>query len=83
MDKPYMKDRGKPIPGSKYFRQYCSVCNEPIRVNKHNRWRDWVTCDKCIGIRQSPDFTHVNGVYTRAKESNFYQLLIGTARRRK
>jgi hypothetical protein len=33
-DSPDLPDRGKPIPGSKYFREYCDECREPMKVKK-------------------------------------------------
>jgi hypothetical protein len=27
-------DRGQPLPGSQYFREYCSACDEPIKVTQ-------------------------------------------------
>lgn len=29
-------ERGKPVPGSRYYRDYCYICHEPIRVTKRN-----------------------------------------------
>jgi len=27
---------GDPVPGSRYFREFCSRCKEPLRVERHN-----------------------------------------------
>ncbi len=41
-------DRGQPIPGSRYFREYCAECDEPIMV-KGCRVGTNPICDHCSG----------------------------------
>jgi hypothetical protein len=39
-------DRGQPISGSKYFREYCAECDEPIKVRRDQVGKNPV-CDDC------------------------------------
>lgn len=39
-------DRGKPIPGSRYFREYCAECREPMGVTQDKVGKKPV-CDDC------------------------------------
>jgi hypothetical protein len=41
-------DHGQPIPGSKYFREYCSECDESIKVTKDQVGQS-PRCDRCGG----------------------------------
>ena len=36
--------RGDPVPGSRYFRDFCWICNEPIRVTVPDGCS---CCNKC------------------------------------
>jgi hypothetical protein len=44
-DKP---DRGEPIKGSKYFREYCAECQEPMKVPADQVGNNPV-CEECCG----------------------------------
>lgn len=37
-----MEKRGEKIVGSRYRRQFCTYCGEPVRSLK-----DWAICDDC------------------------------------
>ena len=43
-----MEKAGQPIPGSKYVRAFCEICDEPMRVSAEVfRGGDSVRCESC------------------------------------
>jgi predicted RNA-binding Zn-ribbon protein involved in translation (DUF1610 family) len=40
-------DRGEQIPGSSYFRNYCCLCGERLRVTKDRRLAKTIMCNDC------------------------------------
>jgi len=48
--------RGKPIPGSCYYRDFCALCGEPIRVPK-SRLNVPNVCRDCRGHQAPPPRT--------------------------
>lgn len=43
------ESRGEKIKGSVYFRNFCSGCQEPIRVREDDRDRTNLCCERCSG----------------------------------
>ncbi|MBL8851927.1 MAG: hypothetical protein JNG89_19800 [Planctomycetaceae bacterium] len=43
-----MEQRGEPIAGSTLFRDFCAVCQEPIRVPKEKRGLPQNFCLECM-----------------------------------
>jgi hypothetical protein len=46
-----MERKGERISGSKYFRDFCSLCKDPIRVSNTHVAN---ICDACVGHRLPP-----------------------------
>ena len=44
-----MEAAGEKIPGSKYYRQFCYVCKQPIRVTEQDRSNPVLRCNDCLG----------------------------------
>lgn len=45
--------KGKPIPGSRYYRNYCERCGAPLRVTHEQRNWSNLSCEEC-GPRRPP-----------------------------
>ena len=43
-----MEQRGEPIAGSTLFRDFCAVCQEPIRVSEEKRGLPRNFCLECM-----------------------------------
>jgi hypothetical protein len=43
-----MEQRGEPIAGSQLYRDFCAVCQEPIRVTKEKRGLPQNFCLECM-----------------------------------
>jgi len=41
-----MEDRGQPIKGSRFYREFCSECEEPMRVTKE-KVGVGLLCEQC------------------------------------
>ena len=44
-----MEAAGEKIPGSKYYRQFCYACKQPIRVTEQDRTNPVLRCNDCLG----------------------------------
>jgi hypothetical protein len=45
--KPAVESLGQPIRGSRYYRNFCWLCGDPIRVIEELRFRTHVACEGC------------------------------------
>lgn len=64
----------EPIPGSKYFRNYCRSCGEPVRVVKKMAISNFAHCADCHPMEtNTPGGSR--GVYrTEAQETKIDQI---------
>ena len=46
-----MEKRGDLIPGSRFYRNFCSMCGEPMRVFSQDRLDENVLCLDCRTFR--------------------------------
>jgi hypothetical protein len=44
-----MELRGQPIDGSRFYRNFCCACGEPMRVVRQDAFLTDTACDACEG----------------------------------
>lgn len=48
-------NRGDAIAGSRYFRNFCAACDEPMRVYEDDRNSTEMECERCGGLHVLKD----------------------------